>query len=292
MPDHKAPPQIFDRDLLRMRRTRAQKRDNGSFVLDRCVEDAAERLQDINRRFDNALIIAPVSFSENLLTRLPADKRPGQIVRAYYSEPHPDLDMTIDDEVLPFAPQDFDLVISILNLHSVNDLPGTLVQIRQSLKPDGLFIGCMFGGDTLTELRRALYAADEKILGGLTPRVFPLPDYSQAATLLQRTGFALPVVDTDRFSVNYRKLGRLIGDIRDLGESNILQSRSNTVLTKGYMRDLEKNYRDSFTNISSKLTASFEILWMTGWAPHESQQKPLKPGSAKMRLADALKRRD
>lgn len=282
----KAPPQIFDQDLLRLRRARAQKR-NPSFLAQRCAEDAADRLCDVNRTFENALIIGPPEFSETLLDALPPGKRPKVITRSFSTGSSEGLEVTAPDDDLPFSPASFDLVISGLSLHSINDLPGALIAARNLLSPDGLFIGAMFGGETLSELRQSAYSADDAIFGGMSPRVSPFADYSQAAALLQRSGYALPVVDTDRVTVRYKDIQRLFEDIRDLGDMNSLKGRSKAPLTRKWRHSLIKNYTQNFSE-NGKFVTTFEILWLTGWAPHESQQKPLRPGSAKMRLADAL----
>jgi len=270
----KAPPEMFDRRLLCLRRTRAQHR-GPSFIAERCAADVAERLQDINRQFQNALIIAAPDFASDFLASLPADKIPAKITQNHLSE----------DDVLTKGP--FDLIISALNLHAMNDLPGALIQMRRALKPDGLFIGAMFGGDTLTEFRAALYMADEAAYGGISPRVYPFADYSQAAQLLQRAGYALPVVDSDRFNVNYKNWRALVSDLRDLGETNSL---AQAPVNRFPLKAAQQAIADMTTD--GKFSVSFEILWLTGWSPHSSQQKPLKPGTAKMRLADALGTRE
>ncbi len=272
MPETKAPPQIFDHKLLSVRRIRASRR-GVSFLAERCAMDAADRLCDMNRQFETALIIGPPKFTEILRAHLPPDKMPKSITV---------MDTAPNLEVGPY-----DLIISALRLHTVNDLPGALIELRSILEPDGLFLASFFGGETLKELRQAAYAADDAVLGGISPRVAPFADYSQAAALLQRAGFALPVIDTDRCIVHYSDIQRLFEDLRDLGESNALVGRSHKRLTKDYRRKLFGEYLKHFS-ADNKARATFEILWMTGWAPHESQQKPLKPGSAKMRLADAL----
>ena len=274
MTEVKAPPEIFDTSLLALRRKRAEKRP-GSFLIERAIADAADRLLDVNRNFEKAIILGEPSLKNALFARLPKQK----------------IDQIVFCETLEHLPPeyDFDLVLSLLRLQSENDLPGAIIQLRQKLKPDGLFIAAMFGGETLTELRQVFYKTDENILGGLAPRIYPLASYTQAAGLLSRAGLNQPVVDTDRFTVSYRQIETLISDLRDLGETNVMKARSKTVMTKNYWTELQKNYRDMFSRQDGKLTCSFEILWLTGWIPHDSQQKPLKPGSAKMKLEDALK---
>ena len=183
-------------------------------------------------------------------------------------------------------------ILSIFELQSDDRIPETLMACRKHLSPDGLLLIAFLGGETLNELRQSLYAADQESLGGATARVYPMVDYSQAAMLLGRIGLALPVVDADRVRVAYGKLDSLISDLRDLGLTNVLASRDTRRLSRGWLQALKETYRTHFAREDGKLLATFEILWMTGWAPHESQQKPLKPGSAKMRLADALKTKE
>ena len=183
----------------------------------------------------------------------------------------------------------YDLILSIFDLQSDDNIPDTLMRYRQHLAADGLLLIAFLGGETLTEFRQSLYAADQEILGGASARVYPMVDYSQSAMLLGRTGLALPVVDMDRFTVSYGKLSSLISDMRDLGLSNVLSARDMRPLSRKWLAHLKESYLAHFAREDGKLQATFEIIWMTGWAPHESQQKPLKPGSAKMRLADALK---
>lgn len=179
-----------------------------------------------------------------------------------------------------------DLVISLLTLQSANDPLAVLSSYRSALKPDGLLLVAMFGGDSLSELRTALYAADQARFGGLTPRIFPFANHTQTAGLLSRAGLALPVVDTDRFTVNYAQLQTWVEDLRDIGATNTVSARDKRYVGKGFLRKTEAAHKRTEDGI--RFPVQFEILWLTGWAPDASQQKPLKPGSAKMRLADAL----
>jgi len=275
MSDAKAPPKIFDTKLLQLRRLRAWRRPE-SFLLKRCIADAADRLMDVNRTFEKVLILGAESLGQDLCAELPPEKI--GIIRIVE---------TLDN--LP-ADTDFDLIISLLQLQSENDLPGVIIQLRQRLKADGLFIAAMFGGETLTELRHVFYKTDEHIFVGLAPHIYPMADYSQAAALLGQAGLNQPVVDMDRITVSYSALDRLISDLRDLGETNVLISRQDKIITKRYWAALKKNYANMFSRKDGKLRCSFEILWLTGWAPHESQQKPLKPGSATISLKLGLKR--
>ena len=274
MTEVKAPPEIFDARLLALRRARAAKRQD-SFLMQRALSDAADRLLDVNRNFGKVLILGTPSIEAELVSKLPKEKF-AEIICCETSEQLP-------------QDNDFDLTLSLLRLQSENDLPGAIIQLRQNLKPDGLFIAAMFGGDTLTELRQVFYKTDEDIMGGLAPHIYPMANYTQAAGLLSRAGLNQPVVDTDRFTVSYGKLETLISDLRDLGETNVLKERPDTVLTQNYWAQLKKNYQKMFSREDGKLNCSFEILWLTGWSPHKSQQKPLKPGSANIHLGDALK---
>jgi len=271
MTEVKAPPEIFDTRLLALRRSRAAKREN-SFLMQRALSNAADRLLDVNRNFRKILILGTPSIEAELAAKLPKKK----------------LTKIICCETLEHLPQDndFDLVLSLLRLQSENDLPGAIIQLRQKLKPDGLFIASIFGGDTLSEFRQVFYKTDEDVLGGLAPHIYPMANYTQAAGLLSRAGLNQPVVDTDRFTVSYGKLETLISDLRDLGETNTLNAQPKTVLTQHYWTQLKKNYQNMFSRSDGKLHCSFEILWLTGWSPHSSQQKPLQPGSAEVSLKE------
>jgi SAM-dependent methyltransferase len=193
-----------------------------------------------------------------------------------------------DEERLPFADESLNLVVSLLSLHWANDLVGALIQIRQSLKPDGLFLGALLGGQTLTELRQCLTQAEAELLGGAGLRVSPFADVLDGAALLQRAGFALPVADLDRVTVRYGSALELIRDVRAMGESNVLVDRARKPLTRPVLARAAEIYRDRFSESDGRVRATFDIVTLTGWAPHPDQQQPLRPGSAKMRLADAL----
>jgi len=284
MTSPKAPPDIFDALLLRQRQLRAERRaakdtsHTGDFFMRRAAQDIASRLQDINRSFHKALILGPPRFQRYILEALPHNKRP----KAVTIRP-------LVPSNLELKPHTYDLVLTAPLLQVINDIVGVLIQARLALLPDGLFIGGLFGGNSLEALRRALYDTDDTILGGITPRIFPFADHLQAAAILGRSGLALPVVDTDRIDIKYRALHTLLRDLRDLGSTNIMKGRDKRSLTKRYWQKLEDNHE---TDDQGRYPSRFEILWMTGWAPHQSQQKPLKPGSAKTRLADALKTKE
>ena len=193
-----------------------------------------------------------------------------------------------DEEALPFADASLDLVVSALALQGVNDLPGVLVQIRRALKPDGLFMAALFGGDTLSELRQSFAQAEAEIEGGASPRVAPFADVRAMGALLQRAGFALPVTDTERITVRYASLLSLLRDLRRMGATNALAERRRLPLRRATLLRAMEIYGERFADPDGKVRATFEIVWVSGWAPDASQQQPLRPGSAKTRLADAL----
>ena len=197
-----------------------------------------------------------------------------------------------DEEALPFRDASLDLVVSALALQFVNDLPGTLIQIRRALKPDGLFLAAMIGGDSLTELRAAFAEAEAEVEGGVSPRVAPFADLRDLGALLQRAGFALPVTDVDRVTVRYASPLALMHDLRRMGAGNALTERRRTPLRRATLRRMLEIYAERFADADGRIRATFEIVWLSGWAPHESQQQPLAPGSAKTRLADALGTRE
>ena len=196
-----------------------------------------------------------------------------------------------DIERLPAAESRFDLAVSLLALQTVNDLPGALIQIRRALAPDGLLMAALIGGDTLTELRQSFTIAESEILGGASPRVAPFVEVRALGSLAQRAGLALPVVDLDRATVRYGDLFALLADLRSFGAANALHARSRTPLRRDVLVRAAAVYAEKFSDPDGRLRATFDILWLSGWAPHESQPKPLKPGSATARLADALKGR-
>jgi len=278
MAEQRAIPQIFDSHLraLRINRAKQRMKTSGlSFLLERCLDDVVERILDVNRRFDKIYLIADFDVRDALISRLPVEKRPK--------------DFLFSDHINhAAATDDVDLVLCLLTLHNKDNPPEDITHMASCLKKDGLFIAALLGGDSLTELRQSLYKTDDEIFGGTTPRVIPMITHSQAAPLITQAGLNLPVVDMDRFTVKYSKLETLISDLRDISATNILSNRSDKTLTQKYWTRLKFNYQSMFHD-NGKLKASFEILWLTGWAPHNSQQKPLKPGSAKMHLSEALK---
>lgn len=271
-----SPQKIFNSNALthvRKRSLRRQARQGVSFLYQRAAEDAASRLEDINRKFTRAVLIGALDGRDSVTKALHLDRQPEHFEHV--------------TNVAALEGQ-YDLILSLLELQSDDTIPDTLLQTRQHLKADGMLLTAFLGGETLTELRESLYATDQQVLGGATARVFPMVDYSQAAMLLGRTGLALPVVDTDRITVNYGTLNSLISDLRDLGLTNVLAARDTRPLSRKWLAALHRNYAEHFAREDGKLKSTLEIIWMTGWSPHKSQQKPLKPGSAKMRLSDAL----
>jgi SAM-dependent methyltransferase len=290
-------PLIFDRALIRERRRRAEKLGAARFLLDRVAEDFADRLAAVLRRFDVALDLGtPGETVRAALARLGSI---GTIVAAgamSESGARGSREMqnfvVADEEALPFREASLDLVVSALALQFVNDLPGVLVQIRRALKPDGLFLAAFAGGETLTELRQSFAAAESEIEFGASPRVAPFADLRALGALLQRAGFALPVADIDRITARYDSVFALMQDLRRMGATNALITRRRTPLRRATLTRMAEIYAQRFADADGRLRATFEIVWLSGWAPHPRQQRPLKPGSALARLADALGTRE
>ncbi len=289
-----APPLIFDRALHRARLDRAAGAYAG-FLRERAAEDAAERLASVLRSFPLAVDLgARDGALARAIAEGPAPDRVGTLIEADLSLSmlalggRGALRVVADEERLPFAEASLDLVVSLLSLHWTNDLVGALVQIRRALKPDGLFIGALFGGGTLTELRQSLIAAEAEVSGGAGLRVSPFADALDAAGLLQRAGFALPVADVERVTVRYDHPLKLMADLRAMGETNALVDRARQPLGRPVLARAFDLYKERFGLADGRIPATFEIVSVTGWAPDPSQPQPLRPGSAKMRLADAL----
>lgn len=279
-------PTIFDRRLLRARQKRARVSGAATFLLDRVAEEMGERLSVVLRSFDRAVDLG--TPTDALRRVLAAGDKIATLVAASPAVTAEALAVAADEEALPFADASLDLVVSALALQFVNDLPGTLIQVRRALKPDGLLLAAMIGGDSLNELREAFAEAESEIEGGLSPRVSPFADIRDLGALLQRAGFALPVVDSDRLTVRYDNPLALMHDLRAMGATNVLSERRRTPLRRATLQKMMEIYARRFADADGRLRATFEIVWLTGWAPHESQQKPLKPGSAAQRLADVL----
>jgi SAM-dependent methyltransferase len=268
---------------VRRRLARASKAP-AAFLLDRVALDFAERLSLVSRPFPRALDLGTpgAQIAEAL-------QRPERfVVRAAPLAESATHVIVADEEALPFAPGSFDLVVSGLSLQWANDLPGALVQIRRALAPDGLFLAALVGGQSLTELRTALTSAEAELTGGASPRVAPFADVRDLGGLLQRAGFALPVTDSEPIIVRYASMFALMRDLRGMGATNALTERSRVPLRRAVLLRAAEIYAERFTDADGRVRATFDIVWLSGWAPHESQQKPLAPGSARMRLADAL----
>ena len=270
-------PILFDRALLSQRQRRALRTPE-TFLLDRVVEELGDRLLAVNRAFtDAADIWTPSDALEAALAgRLKNFTRLAPPQHA--------------DEELALAPQSLDLVVSALAFQFVNDLPGILAQIRRALRPDGLLLAAMIGGDTLTELRQSFAAAEAECEGGVSPRVAPFADLRDIGGLLQRAGFALPVTDLDPVVVRYDNAFALMADLRRMGATNILFERRRTPTRTTTMMRMAQIYTERFSDPDGRIRATFDVIWLSGWAPHASQPKPLKPGSATASLEAAVKR--
>ncbi len=289
------PPDIFDRALVHRRLDRAWARakpgGGADFLLARAADELGERLSLVKRRFALAADFgSPGPHAADVLAA------GGQVDRVVRLAPTLSslgagqfLGAVGDIERLPAAESRFDLAVSLLALQTVNDLPGALIQIRRALAPDGLLMAGLIGGDTLTELRQSFTIAESEILGGASPRVAPFVAVRVLGSLAQRAGLALPVVDLDRATVRYGDLFALLADLRAFGAANALHARSRRPLRREVLARAAAVYAEKFSDADGRLRATFDILWLSGWAPHESQPKPLKPGSATARLADALK---
>src|SRR5581483_6915579 len=288
------PPHLFDRALHRRRLDRAAAGFAAAgFLKARAAEDLVQRLETVQRTFPLAVDLgARDGAFARALAASDAAAKVGQLIEADLSAAmlagRRGARLVADEERLPFAPASLDLVVSALALHWANDLVGALIQIRQALKPDGLFLGALFGGATLTELRQAFTEAELETLGGAGPRVSPFLDAFDGAALLQRAGFALPVADVDRVTVRYDTPLALTADLRAMGETSVL-AEGRRPLRRDTLERALTLYAERFAEPGGRLPATFEIVTLTGWSPHESQQQPLRPGSAKARLADALK---
>jgi SAM-dependent methyltransferase len=290
-PDPAAPDLVFDRALLVRRRNRvAVGAARHEFLLAHVADDIVERLALVRRRFP---IAAVIGAHHGLVGRrlraldsidLVVETEAAERLLACCGRPS----IQADEELLPFRDGALDLAVSTLSLQFVNDVPGTLAQIRRALKPDGLFLGAMLGGGTLNELREAFLAAEAEIEGGASPRVAPFADVRDAGALLQRAGFALPVADNDTLTVTYETPLHLMHELRAMGAGNVLVARRRTPLRRATFVRADEIYRERFSDADGRCRATFEIITMTGWAPHESQQQPLRPGSARALLADAL----
>ncbi|CAN7507703.1 class I SAM-dependent methyltransferase [Neorhizobium tomejilense] len=285
---------LFDEQLVSARRRRAitAKDSNAAFLLDIAGRELADRLAVVERKFETAVELhggTGIAAREALatgkigtLSRVETDAafaRPGD---AFTAAPFEDV---------PLEPESVNLVLSPLSLHLVNDMPGTLVRIRRALKPDGLFLAAIPGSGTLQEMRDVLLSAEAELTGGASPRVIPFADVRDVGALLQRAGFSLPVVDAETYTVRYDSLFPLMRDLRAMGMTNPLAGRSRVPVTRRFFVRAAELYAERYSDPDGRIRATFSIIYASGWAPHESQQQPLKPGSAKMRLAEALNSR-
>jgi SAM-dependent methyltransferase len=271
------PPLLFDLNALRRQRRRAERMGAATFLRDRVSEDLAERLAVVVRDFPFAVDLG----TPGVTLADPQAVRISQLT-------HVDL-LDAPGEALGLMPESLDLVLSVLGLHLVNDLPGVMAQVRRALKPDGLFLAALLGGDTLTELRQSFAAAEAEVEGGVSPRVAPFADLRDLGALLQRAQFALPVADVDRIVVRYDNAFALMQDLRRMGATNALIERRKSFSRRSTLLRMAQIYSERFADADGRIRATFDVVWLSGWAPHESQQKPLKPGSAQMRLADAVR---
>jgi len=276
-PNPSAAPILFDRALLRTRQDRARRLGPAGFLLDRVTEDMDERLHAVLRNFSD---VAEIWTPGESLRKASRDRFKSVM----------QIGVDAGSETLPLQPESLDLVVSALALQFVNDLPGVLTQIRRTLRPDGLLLAAMIGGDTLIELRQSFAAAEAECEGGVSPRVAPFADLRDIGALLQRAGFALPVTDVDRIVVRYDNAFALMQDLRRMGATNILVERRRIPTRRATLLRMAQIYGERFADPDGRIRATFDVIWLSGWAPHQSQQQPLKPGSAKASLAEAVRK--
>jgi SAM-dependent methyltransferase len=288
-------PNIFDRRVIQANLKRsAGTLPRTDFLIRHASEELASRLEAINRTF---VLAADTGAYHGVMATLLNKRSPNSrtislSLATPLAEACPAPRAVAEEEALPVKEGSLDLVTSVLSLHLVNDLPGALIQIRRALRPDGLFLGALLGGDTLIELRQSFMMAEADTMNCVSPRVFPTADVRDMGGLLQRAGFALPVVDAERLTVTYPNPLALMRELKAMGAANPLASRSRKPLRRDTLAQAIETYSSQFAGRDGRVRATFEILYLCGWAPHESQQKPLKPGSATARLADALGAQD
>ena len=278
------PPRIFDRRLYARRRARVSAAfDDHDFLHRRAMADVVDRLETVKREFPRALFYGVGDLCDMLTPECAV----GEIIHADLSAarlPSNSGRLVYDEEAAPFKAQSFNLIVSLLTLHHANDLVGALAQMRAMLKPDGLMLAVLFGEETLSSLRSALYNAEAAVAGGVSPRIAPFASVRDLGACLQRAGLALPVADLDSVTVSYKTPMRLFTDLRGMGETNILRQRGKPITREIIARALSE-----FQTNGSE--ARFDLVTLTGWAPHESQQKPLKPGSATASMEGAVKKK-
>lgn len=281
---------IFDASIViaHRRRALAQAVAGADFLVARAAEDLADRLAVVERKFDRAAAIFGISPAATAV--LAASGKATEVVRLEADESFlgggPGI--VSDPETLALEPASIDLAVSVLALQEANDIPGQLIQIRRALRPDGLFLGVLAGAGTLAELRESLLAAETELTGGASPRVIPFTDVRDAGGLLQRAGFALPVADVETVTVRYDTMFGLMADLRAMGATNALADRSRKPATRRLFQRAAEIYAERFSDPDGRVRASFSFVWLSGWAPDASQQKPLKPGSAQVSLAKVL----
>ena len=274
MADPITAPILFDRALLLQRLNRARKLAPATFLLDRVFEDMDERLSAVKRDFVDAADIWTPGAGLSSQARFKTFTRVAPQA----------------DEVLPLAPESLDLALSALAFQFVNDLPGVFSQVRRALRPDGLLLAALIGGDSLTELRQSFAAAEAECEGGVSPRIAPFADLRDIGALLQRAGLALPVTDVDRVVVRYDSAFALMLDLRRMGATNVLTERRKSPTRRATMLRMAEIYGERFADTDGRIRATFDIVWLSAWAPHASQPKPLRPGSATASLEDAVKK--
>ena len=283
---------IFDRAAIAAHRRRALKNGdhNAAFLLDIAATELAERLSVVERQFDRAIELHGAT-GKAAKAALALGKI-GQLDRVEAEADYGtkgEVSIVAPLEEVPLEPQSANLIIAPLSLHLTNDTPGVFIQIRRALKPDGLFLAAIPGAGTLQELRDVLLATEAEMTGGASPRVIPFADVRDVGSLLQRAGFSLPVIDAESYTVRYDSIFPLMKDLRAMGMANPLAARSRKPLSRAFFLRAAEIYAERYSDPDGRIRATFSIIYVSGWAPHESQQKPLQPGSAKARLADALR---
>ncbi len=281
-------PELFDKTLRRRFLTRAAPA-RPPFFAQALAGEIESRLNLILREFRTTLLCGPAAGE--VRARLSKLQCLGRILAAA-PVPEPDIDLILDEEALPLAPESLDCIISLFTLSSINDVAGSLAQFRSALKPDGLFLGVLFAGRTLLELRDVWLTAEAEMTGGASLRVAPFADLSDLGALMQRAGFALPAVDLDTTTVRYKDALSLMREIKALGLQHALLQRARRPLTTALLARAAALYDERYQDADGRVRATVETAWIIGWAPHASQQQPLRPGSAKARLADALRTKE
>lgn len=281
---------IFDIELLirRKRRALAAAEPGSDFLIRRVADDLAERVATLNRTFDAAATLfchGPLAAEVLVASGKVEDVVAVESDTAFLADR---TGVVAPPETVPLQPASLDLAVSLLSLHEINDVPGMLVQVRRALRPDGLFLAAMAGAGTLAELRDSLIAAETDISGGASPRVMPFADVRDAGALLQRAGFNLPVADTETVTVRYGSMFGLLRDLRAMGSTNALLDRTRRPASRRLFARASEIYAERFSDADGRIRATFSFIWMSGWVPHETQQKPLKPGSAQVSLAKIL----